>query len=95
MRIEPIGEMGLQVAAGTPAKEKGGGFAKALKETVEEVNALQVQADVEAQRLATGQAENIHDAVLAMEKAALALELTIQVTKKAVEAYQEIHRIQV
>ena len=95
MRIEAVWETAQPLTVGSAQRSEGGGFGEALRQAVQRVNGLQVQADVQAERLATGEAENVHDAVIALEKASLALELTIQVAKKAIEAYQEIHRIQV
>lgn len=87
---------GLPVrGGGAPGKAEGGGFGDWLTQMLHEVNDLQIAADQEANLLATGQTENLHEAVLAVERASLALELTVQVTKKAVEAYQEINRVQV
>ena len=39
--------------------------------------------------------ENVHEATIAAEKAALALELTVQIRNKVVEAYQEIMRMSI
>jgi flagellar hook-basal body complex protein FliE len=38
---------------------------------------------------------NIHDVVIAQEKASLSLQLALQVRNKAVEAYQEMMRMQI
>ena len=45
--------------------------------------------------LAAGQVEDISQVVVAAEKADIALQLTLAVRNKAVEAYQEIMRMQV
>jgi flagellar hook-basal body complex protein FliE len=66
-----------------------------LKSHLAEVNHLQTSSDVAAQRLASGQDKDIHNTMIAMEKAGLALQLTMQVRNKALEAYQEIMRMQV
>ncbi len=70
-------------------------FSKLLGEALQQVNKMQVDADRQAQLLATGQCEDINSAVLAIEKAHLALQLTITVTNRAVEAYKEISHIQI
>ena len=38
--------------------------------------------------------EDLHTAMIAVQKASLALELTLQVRNKAIESYQEIMRMQ-
>jgi len=41
-----------------------------------------------------GKEEDLHRAIIALEKANLALGLTVQVRNKVIEAYQEIMRMQ-
>ena len=73
----------------------GRGFRNAVEKAVAEGNNLQHQADDLAVKLATGDVEDVHKAMIAMNKAKLALDFTIQVRNKVVEAYQEIMRMQV
>lgn len=73
--------------------EEIGEFQELLKGYVNEVNKLQLKAEEIDRQLAAGTLENIHEATIAAEKAALALELTIEIRNKVVEAYQEIMRM--
>ena len=41
-----------------------------------------------------GQTDDLHNIMINAEKAAIALELTVQVTSKAISAYNEIMRMQ-
>lgn len=77
-----------------PASGPSRSFGKLLQESVEEVNRLQLEADTYAERVSTGQVEDLHTAMISLHKASLALDLTIQVRNKAIEAYQEIMRMQ-
>jgi len=70
----------------------GVGFGELLKKSIQEVNKLQLNSEALDERLAIGTLENVHEATIAAEKAALALELTAQVRNKVLEAYQEIMR---
>ena len=72
-----------------------GSFKQLLEDSINQVNTLQEQADTLSQQLASGKADNLHEAMLALNKASLALEFTIQVRNKVIEAYQEIMRTQV
>lgn len=56
---------------------------------------MQAAADQAVWRLAAGQADNLHEVMIAVERASIALELTIAIRNKLVEAYQEIMRMQV
>lgn len=76
---------------------KGGkepGFAAYLNDALQKVDDLQKEAAASAQKLALGDQDYLHNTVLAYEKAQLALQLTVEVRNKIVEAYQEIMRIQ-
>ncbi|MCE5324251.1 flagellar hook-basal body complex protein FliE [bacterium] len=66
-----------------------------VKKGIKEVNSLQSQADDMAVKLASGDIENVHEAMIAMQKAKLAFEFTVQVRNKIIDAYQEIMRMQV
>ena len=44
--------------------------------------------------LASGQAPDLHSVTIAAEKATLSFQLAVQVRNKALEAYQEIMRMQ-
>lgn len=70
-------------------------FKNMLKEVLGKVNELQVTADSKALGFSYGYPDiDIHDVMIDMEKAHLALQLTIEVRNKLVEAYQEIMRMQ-
>ncbi len=70
-------------------------FGEMLKEHLKEVNHLQNAADTAAQNLASGKDEDVHNTMIAMEKASVAFQLTMQVRNKVIDAYQEIMRMQV
>lgn len=83
------------VTDNTPQKAGSGeSFFSYLKDALNEVDDLQKEAAASGQRLALGDEQYLHNTVIAYEKAYLALQLTIQVRDKIVEAYQEIMRIQ-
>ncbi|HOJ77342.1 MAG TPA: flagellar hook-basal body complex protein FliE [Bacillota bacterium] len=69
-------------------------FEKVLGRVLNDVNELQLQSAELNDKLASGQLEYLHQATVISEKATLALQLTIQVRNKVVEAYQEIMRTQ-
>lgn len=76
-------------------KESEVSFQDFLKQSIKEVNGLQVDAENKNVLLATGKIENIHDVTIASEKAKVALDLTLAVRNKVVDAYREIMRMQV
>ena len=87
----------LPAAACSPLTEEAqkNSFGNMLKSHLTEVNHLQNSADTAVQKLASGQDKDIHNTMIAMEKAGVAFQLTMQVRNKVLEAYQEIMRMQV
>ncbi|MDY7103130.1 MAG: flagellar hook-basal body complex protein FliE [Actinomycetota bacterium] len=59
------------------------------------VEASLIDADQAAQDLATGEITDIHDFTTAASKARLSVELTAAVRNQALEAFQEIMRMQI
>ena len=70
-------------------------FGEVLSDSLREVNQLQIDADKAIEDFATGQTKNVHETMLALNKADTAFKMTMQVKNKIVEAYQEIIRMQV
>jgi flagellar hook-basal body complex protein FliE len=94
MAVAPIagvggvaGLTGATPATATPKVDFAAGLDAVAKATQ--------QADGLGQQVATGQLQDIHQFMAASSKASLAVELTVAVRNKAVEAYQEIMRMQV
>ena len=73
----------------------GESFGAYLKNSFNHVNELLGMADVKANEMAVGKAENLHEAMITFEKADTAFKLLVQVRNRAIEAYQEIIRMQV
>ena len=80
-------------ATSTATAEKS--FGDILMDALGNVNDLQQKANQASMDLATGKIEDISQVVIAAEKAAVALQLTIQVRNKMLESYQEMMRMQV
>ncbi len=68
-----------------------GGF---LKSMVKQTSALDAKASEAVTGLLSGQGVEIHDAMIATEKADLAFELALQVRNKAIGAYQQMMGMQ-
>jgi flagellar hook-basal body complex protein FliE len=76
--------------------DKGGiGFGDILKDAISTVNDLQKQSDREIQKLMTGESQDLHQTVIAVQNADLSFQMMMQVRNKIVQAYQEIMRTQV
>ncbi|MDD2212096.1 MAG: flagellar hook-basal body complex protein FliE [Clostridia bacterium] len=70
-------------------------FGDFLKNALSKVNTTQLQAEQMTSDFVIGNNVELHQVVLATEKAALALQLTMQIRNKVIEAYQELMRMQI
>ena len=71
------------------------GFNELLGMAVKSVSNSQINADTAMQQLAAGQNIELHNVVLAAQKASLTLQLALQIKNKITEAYQEVMRMQI
>jgi flagellar hook-basal body complex protein FliE len=88
---------GMPLRASNPVVDKpvGTDFSTVLQHAVETVNQLQANAETAARDFVVGRTQSVHDTMIAMEKADVSLRLLTQMRNKAVEAYQEIMRMQI
>jgi flagellar hook-basal body complex protein FliE len=82
-------------SAGGASTEGSGGFLDLLEKSVEKVNTYQVQSDTAIQELVAGRTKNVHEAMLAIERADMSLKMLMQVRNKVLDAYREIMKMQV
>lgn len=75
------------------SRRAAGGFQAALRETIERVEGLQRTAEESTLKLLAGENEEVHQTVLAVQRAELAFQLFLEVRNKVVQAYQEIMRM--
>lgn len=97
MRIDAINPALKELAKQAPnlEQEKSEGFGKMLMDVIKEVNAAQTEAGNMKDSFMSGQQVELHELMISMERAGTAMELTLQVRNKLLEAYQEISRMQV
>lgn len=70
-------------------------FLNLLKEGLSDVNKGMRESDKASMDLATGKSSNIHETMLAVSKAELGFNMIVQLRNKAIEAYQDVMRMQV
>jgi flagellar hook-basal body complex protein FliE len=84
--LEPLKPIGQPTSAG--------GFGDVLEGTLKTLGSVQDTANTSVQKFLTGENEELHSTVLAVQKAEIAFDLGLQVRNKVVSAYQEIMRMQ-
>lgn len=97
--VQPIDTSALRERVGA---EFGGGsaspdvsFKDVFKKSMQEVNALQKEADAAIKEVATGQRDDYAGVISAVQKADIAFKTLMQVRTKLIDAYQEFNRMRV
>lgn len=70
------------------------GFADTLRDSLTTVNDMQSQKSAMIQSFASGETQNVHELMITMQKAGLAVNLTAAVRNKVLEAYRELSKLQ-
>ncbi len=96
MAIEAIakGLAGVVTPAAAPAKDAAGGFAASLGRLVAATETAGAEANGAVGQMLDGTGD-VHDAMIALQRADMTLQLTVQIRNKLVSAYQEIMRMPV
>jgi flagellar hook-basal body complex protein FliE len=69
-------------------------FSSLITDAVGQVDRLEDQANTTVTGLMTGTGVDVHQAMIATEKASMAFELALSVRNKAVQAYQQVMSMQ-
>ena len=81
---------GLNGLNGSQAPQGPSGFGDLVRQTVDKVNANQMQASKIASAYERGEGVPLTDVVLSMQKSSLSFEATLQVRNKVLKAYEDI-----
>lgn len=73
----------------------GADFATAFREQLEQVSAMQNEADRKVQDVVTGKSDNIGDVFVAARKAEFAFSLLMEIRNKLVDSYEELRQLRV
>jgi flagellar hook-basal body complex protein FliE len=79
---------------GNAPSPQGSGFVDALKGNLEKVNDMQnVKSDM-VTAFAAGKEQNVHELMISLQKAGLAMSMTSAVRSKIMASYQELTKMQ-
>lgn len=73
---------------------RGEGFDEALRNAIDQVEELQTNSDQQVSSLLQGGGGDVHNVMIAIEKADVAFQLMLQVRNKIVNAYQQVSQLQ-
>lgn len=86
--------MQTSVSSAVASGEPGTPFSNLFRDAVGQVNTLESQARSAMTGLMTGAGVDVHQAMIATQKAQMAFELALSVRNKAVQAYQSVMGMQ-
>jgi flagellar hook-basal body complex protein FliE len=93
--IAPIVDVASIGSTGTTGRTGGPGFVDSLKSAIGNVNDAQKEAGRAVDALMTGETQDIHRTMVALQQADVSFQLMMQVRNKLVAAYEEIQRMQI
>ena len=95
--INSLGSTDISQLGTTLSKPKAGtvGFGDILTSAINETSKLQTQSAQEVEKLMTGEVQDVHTALIAVQKADLSFQMMMQVKNKLMAAYDEVMRMQV
>lgn len=71
------------------------GFMDTLQHAISKANDIQLEAGQATEALMTGQTQNVHQTMVALQEADVSFQLMMQIRNKLVSAYEEIQRMQI
>jgi flagellar hook-basal body complex protein FliE len=93
--IAPIADVGQAGSAGAAGTSGTSGFLDSLKSAIGKVNDAEMEAGRAIDSLMTGETQDIHRTMVALQQADVSFQLMMQIRNKLVSAYEEIQRMQV
>jgi flagellar hook-basal body complex protein FliE len=72
-----------------------GGFGQVLNEAISEVNGKALEANAQLTAFVSGEQENVHEVMIALNQSSVAFQLMAEVRNRMLETYQELMRMQV
>lgn len=90
-----VGNFDIKAPGLEGGAETGKTFGDFLKDSLTQVNSLQQDANVAMEKLASGESQNLHETLLAVEKAEVSFKMMNQIRTKVIDAYREIMKMQI
>jgi flagellar hook-basal body complex protein FliE len=91
----PVPDLGASATRAASTTTAGGSsdFLDVLKGAMDQVQQLHQDAEGRVAAMLDGSGEDVHSAMIAVEKAGLAFEMMVQVRNKIVQAYQTVSQM--
>ena len=93
--MEPGGLKGSEPGGGPLAHGVQRPFSEFLEAQVKNVNQVQKEADTAVAEMVTGRSGNLHETMLALDKADVSFRMLTKVRNKMIDAYHEVMRMNI
>ncbi|MFC7392546.1 flagellar hook-basal body complex protein FliE [Scopulibacillus cellulosilyticus] len=97
MNVVPVNNVNIHPSAGgqpLTSKTKTS-FSKVLNNALDKVNQSLTKSDQSMTEIASGNVQNLHNAMIDIQKSNILLQATVEVRNKVIDAYQEMMRMQI
>ena len=78
-----------------PQINRSNSFANTLSEFTSDVNSFQKESEIMTEKLIKGEPVDLHDVMIAAEKAKTSFQLLLELRNKVLDLYREVSRLQV
>ncbi len=92
--IRPEG-LPLKTVETNPVARAGSDFSKMIKSSISQAVKAESASEKAIESLQGGQSKNLHEVMISVEKADLSLKMLVQFRNKALQAYEEVMRMQI
>ncbi len=87
--------LSLKAADTNPVAVAKSDFSKVINSTINQAVDAEAKSDQSIQALQSGKAKNLHEVMISVEKADISLKMLVQFRNKALQAYEEVMRMQI
>jgi len=75
--------------------KEGKSFSDVLSNAIQGVDGTIKASNHKVEQFVAGETDNIHDVMIAMQRAKMSFDMMVEVRNKAIQAYQQISRMQI
>jgi len=95
--VSAVNAQGMQGPVPAPAVESAeavnGSFSQLVSSGLSQINGQLINSQVDLQKLAMGDAQNLHQVMINLEESRVSFQLMMQVRNRLLEAYQDIMKM--
>ncbi|MGE4291803.1 MAG: flagellar hook-basal body complex protein FliE [Desulfovibrio sp.] len=91
--LQDANQLSQSIRSRTETKKSAEGFGNMLTESLSKVNEMDEQKSSMIEDFASGKTQNVHELMISMQKASIAMQMTSAVRGKVISAYQELMRM--